>query len=200
MTAERFETDLGPKGAPPLSGETIASMQRLMGRYPQQRSALLPMLYLVQAEHGYVSQEGMRVVADLLGLSRAEVAGVATFYTMFKRRPCGTWLVSVCTNVSCDLAGGRKIFERLREHLGPESIEVTSDGAFTIEEVECLGACDGAPAVQVNYENYERLTEERAIELVDQLRRGAPPQPDRGEPPKTSKEVSRRLSCVEATP
>ena len=200
MTAGRFETDLGPKGASPLSEETIVSMQRLMGRYPKPRSALLPMLYLVQAEHGYVSQEGMREVAGLLGLSRAEVAAVATFYTMFKRRPCGTWLISVCTNVSCALAGGDKVFGALREHLGPESTELTPDGQFTIEEVECLGACDGAPAVQVNYENYERVTTERAIEMVESLRRGAVPQPDRGEPPKTSKEVSRRLSCAEAKP
>src|ERR1043165_4847304 len=155
-------------------------MQKLMGRYPLARSALLPMLYLVQAEHGYVSREGMGEVADLLGLSRAEVAAVATFYTMFKRRPCGRWLVSVCTNVSCDLAGGSKVFEQLREHLGDDATDVTDDGAFTIEEVECLGACDGAPVVQVNYENYERVTPEAAVRLRDALRpRAAPPPPPR---------------------
>lgn len=200
MAAGRFETDLGPKGAAPLSPDTIAAMQRLMGRYPEPRSALLPMLYLVQAEHGYVSQEGMREVAGLLGLFRAEVAAVATFYTMFKRRPCGTWLVSVCTNVSCALAGGRQIYERLAEHLGPESTAMTPDGVFTVEEVECLGACDGAPVVQVNYENYERMTADSTLGLAEALRAGTIPPPARGEPPKTSKEVSRRLSCVEAKP
>ena len=186
--------------ARPLSSETIAAMQRLIGRYPQARSALLPMLYLVQAEHGYVSREGMGEVADLLGLSRAEVAAVATFYTMFKRRPCGTWLVSVCTNVSCDLAGGSKVFEQLREHLGEDATDITADGAFTIEEVECLGACDGAPVVQVNYENYERVAPDAAVALVDALRGGTVPPPSRGAAPGTSTQVSRRLSNIEAQP
>jgi NADH-quinone oxidoreductase subunit E len=196
----RFETDLGPKGAPPLSHDTIAAMQRLMGRYPEQRSALLPMLYLVQAEHGYVSREGMGEVASLLGLSRAEVAAVATFYTMFKRRPCGEWLVSVCTNVSCALAGGQKIYDRVREALGEESTSITPDGLFTVEEVECLGACDGAPVIQVNYENYERINEEQTLQLIESLRAGTVPAPARGAPPEKSREVSRRLSCVEAKP
>jgi NADH-quinone oxidoreductase subunit E len=185
---------------PPLSRDTVAAMQKLMGRYPQPRSALLPMLYLVQAEHAFVSREGMAEVADLLGLSRAEVAAVATFYTMFKRRPCGKWLVSVCTNVSCDLAGGSKIFERLHEHLGDDATAVTADGLFTIEEVECLGACDGAPVVQVNYENYERLTPDGAAELVETLRGGTAPPPTRGVAPGSSAAVSRRLSNIEARP
>ncbi len=191
MAGTRFETDLGPKGAPPLTQETVAAMQRLMGRYPDPRSALLPMLYLVQSEHGYVSMEGMTECASLLGLSRAEVAAVATFYTMFKRRPCGEWLMSVCTNVSCALAGGQKIFDGLRETFGE---------TLSIEEVECLGACDGAPVVQVNYENYERVTEEQVREIVSLLALGTGPPPTRGEKPGTFREVSRRLSCVEAKP
>jgi NADH-quinone oxidoreductase subunit E len=183
--------------APRLSGETIAAMQRLMGRYPQPRSALLPMLYLVQAEHGYVSREGMREVAALLGLSPAEVAAVATFYTMFKRTPCGTWLVSVCTNVSCDLAGGSKVYERARSALGIGPGETTADGLFTVEEVECLGACDGAPVVQVNYENYERVTEDGVAEIIDAIRAGRVPAPSRGEAPKPANDVAKRLSGAE---
>ncbi len=171
-----------------------------MGRYPEPRSALLPMLYLVQAEHGYVSREGMGEIAGLLELSKAEVAAVATFYTMFKRSPCGRWLVSVCTNVSCDLAGGSKIFAWLQEQLGAEALEATRDGQFTIEEVECLAACDGAPAVQVNYENYERMTIDGMQHLVAALRGGFAPPPTRGEVPAPSPEVHRRLSCVEAGP
>jgi NADH-quinone oxidoreductase subunit E len=186
--------------AAPLSAQTVADMQRLMGRYPVARSALLPMLFLVQAEHGYVSREGMAEVAALLELSPAEVAAVATFYTMFKRSPCGTWLVSVCTNVSCDLAGGGRIFKRLKQELGDDALLRTADGAFTLEEVECLGACDGAPVVQVNYENYERLTQEQTLELVNALRAGNPPEPPRGARPGTSDVVHRRMSCVEAKP
>ncbi|MCA1832603.1 MAG: NADH-quinone oxidoreductase subunit NuoE [Actinomycetota bacterium] len=185
---------------PPLSVDTLAAMQKLMGRYPRPRSALLPMLYLVQAEHGFVSREGMKEVGKLLGLSAAEIAAVATFYTMFKRRPCGTWLLSVCTNVSCDLAGGTKIYRRLKEALGAETEETTADGLFTVEEVECLGACDGAPVLQVNYENYEHVTEDLALSLIESLRAGNVPQPTRGERPKESNAVSRRLSSVEAKP
>jgi NADH-quinone oxidoreductase subunit E len=189
-----------PPKAPALSAQTIAEMQRLMGRYPQPRSALLPMLYLVQAEHGFVSREGMREVAGLLGLSNAEVAAVATFYTMFKRAPCGKWLLSVCTNVSCDLAGGARLYNALRDALGPASGSVTPDGLFTLEEVECLGACDGAPVLQVNYENYEGMTADAALALTESLRSGSVPLPSRGTAPLDSKAVSRRLSCVEAKP
>lgn len=192
-------SSLIPK-AHPLTRETVAAMQRLMGRYPHPRSALLPMLYLVQAEHGFVSREGMRETAGLLGLTPAEVAAVSTFYTMFKRAPCGTWLLSVCTNVSCALAGGSKIFHALCDALGTPADETTSDGLFTVEEVECLGACDGAPVMQVNYENYERFTEGQALALVEQLRGGRVPPPTRGEAPSDSKATSRRLSCREATP
>ena len=198
MTTTHVGRPLPP--ASPLTSDTIAKMQRLMGRYPEPRSALLPMLYLAQAEHGYVSRSAMIEIASLLDLSPAEVAAVSTFYTMFKRSPCGTWLVSVCTNVSCDLAGGTKIFEALKEALGPESGDITPDGLFTVEEVECLAACDGAPLLQINYENYERITTEGALALIESLKRGEVPPPTRGEKPKTSAETSHRLSCVEAKP
>lgn len=189
-------------GAPapgPLSARAREAADRLIGRYPHPRSALLPLLYLVQAEHGAVTREGMGEVAEMLGLSKAEVAAVATFYTMFKRHGCGTYLVSVCTNVSCALAGGQRLYERLSADLGVEDQGTTLDGRVTLESVECLAACDGAPVVQVNYENYERLTEEGASELVGRLRAGEePPPPTRGETPRPSAEVHWRLSCAEA--
>lgn len=185
-----------PKPAP-LSEETLAAMDRLIARYPVPRSALLPMLYLVQAEHGYVSDEGISTCARLLGLTKAEVAAVSTFYTMFKRAPVGRWLISVCTQPPCALAGGRAVVRRLEGELGVRCGETTPDGEITLEEVECLCACDGAPVVQVNYENYERVSEAGAVELLARLRANDPPAGARGEPPRPSSEVHRRLSGLE---
>lgn len=182
---------------PPMSGETLAAMQRLVSRYPEPRSALLPMLYLVQAEHGYVSGEGIATCARLLGLTKAEVAAVSTFYTMFKRAPVGDWLISVCTQPPCALAGGTAIVRRLESELGVRCGQTTDDRTFTLEEVECLCACGGAPVLQVNYENYERLTADGAIELLARLRANDPPPGARGEAPKPSAETHRRLSGIE---
>jgi NADH-quinone oxidoreductase subunit E len=166
-----------------LSEDLRRRADELVGRYPTSRSALLPLLYLVQAEEGYVTREGMQEVAEILGLTTAEVEAVATFYTMFKKTPTGRWLVSVCTNVSCALAGARELYERGRTELGEDSSVVTEDGEFTLEEVECLAACDQAPVVQVNYCNYYRVTEDRLLELLERLRAGEPLEPDAGPPP-----------------
>lgn len=182
---------------PPPSEETLLAMRRLVERYPVPRSALMGMLYLVQAEHGYVSEEGIAVCARMLGLTKAEVAAVATFYTMYKREPVGRWLVSVCTQPPCALAGGTKILRRYAEELGIPIGGTTADAAISIEEVECLCACDGAPVLQVNYENYERLTLDQALELLERLRRDDPPPGARGEAPAPSPEVHRRLSGIE---
>jgi NADH-quinone oxidoreductase subunit E len=162
-----------------LSEELRARARDLIDRYPEARSALLPLLYLVQAEQGHVSREGMVEVADLLGLTTAEVEAVATYYTMFRKAPTGRWLISVCTNLSCALTGGRRVFERAREATGDGS----GDGPFTVEEVECLGACDAAPVVQVNYCNYDRVTEDGVAALVERLRSDDVPDPSRGPKP-----------------
>lgn len=183
---------------PPLSERFHADARKLIERYPEPRSALLPLLYLVQAEHGFVSLEGQGEVARLLGLTKAEVAAVATFYTMFKREPQGRWLVSVCTQPSCYLAGGAALAERLQTELGIRCGETTGDGAVSLEDVECLCACDGAPVFSVNYENYERMSVDEAVELVRGLRVGQEPPPGaRGERPQESGAVSRRLSGLE---
>ena len=176
-----------------LSGDIRARAEEIVGRYPEPRSALLPLLYLVQAEEGYVTREGMQEVGEVLGLTTAEVEAVATFYTMFKKTPTGRWLVSVCTNVSCGLAGGRVLYERLRDELGPDAGAVTEDG-FTAEEVECLGACDAAPVVQVNYCSYDRMTEEGLVDLVAKLRAGQPPPPSRGPAPRSHDATARVLA------
>ena len=185
--------------APPLSERFHEEARKAVARYPQgqARSALLPMLYLAQAEQGYVSSTAMREIADLLGITHSQVAAVATFYTMFKREPQGKWLVSVCTHPSCALAGGARLKERLEQELGIVCGETAGD--VSLEEVECLCACDGAPVFSVNYENYERLTVDDAVSLVTRLRSGEQPPPGaRGEVPPEFGAVNHRLSGVEA--
>jgi NADH-quinone oxidoreductase subunit E len=181
----------------PLTEEFHRAAKQIISRYPpgQSRSALLPLLYLAQSEHGFVSPQAMREIGWLLGLSRAEVGAVATFYTMFKRDQQGRWLVSVCTQPSCAMAGGRALLERLQETLTVASGETTEDRAISLEEVECLCACDGAPVFQINYENYERMSVDDAVELIGALRGGVtPPAGARGEVPEEFKPVSRRMA------
>jgi NADH-quinone oxidoreductase subunit E len=152
----------------------------IIGRYPQPRSALLPLLHLLQAEEGYVSPDGIEWAADRLGLTTAEVAGVVSFYTMYKRRPVGDYHVGICTNTLCAIMGGDAIFAALKEHLGVGNDETTEDGKVTLEHIECNAACDFAPVVMVNWEFFDNQTPESAKELVDRLRAGDPPAPTRG--------------------
>jgi NADH-quinone oxidoreductase subunit E len=161
----------------PLTEPTLARVEELIARYPRRRSALLPLLFLLQAEDGYVSPAGVAQVADLLGLTKAEVGAVATFYTMFRRRPVGRYLVSVCRTLSCELRGSREIAAAVAERLDVPLGGTDASGMVTIEEVECLAACDGAPVLQVNTENYERITREQALELVERLLAGEVPPP-----------------------
>jgi NADH-quinone oxidoreductase subunit E len=154
----------------------------IIGRYPRSRSALLPLLHLVQAEEGYVSDDGIAFCAEQLALAEAEVAAVASFYTMFKRRPVGEYHVGVCTNALCAVMGGDAIFASLREHLGIGNDETTADGKVSLEHVECNAACDYAPVVMVNWEFFDNMTPRSAREVVDGLRAGAEIAPTRGAP------------------
>lgn len=163
-----------------LSEKTIAELHELAGRYPQSRSALLPMLHLVQSEQGRVTAEGIEVCGRILGLTEAEVSAVATFYTMYKRRPMGRHHVGVCTNTLCAVMGGDEIFERLSGHLDVGNDETSEDGQITLERVECNAACDFAPVMMVNWEFFDNQTPESAIEVVDQLRAGETVQSTRG--------------------
>lgn len=181
-----------------FSEEARLHADELIARYPHTRSALLPLLYLVQAEQGYVTREGMQEVGELLDLTTAEVEAVATYYTMFKKAETGRWLISVCTNVSCALAGAKKVYRRAVAELGEDATTRTEDGAFTVEEVECLAACDAAPVVQVNYCNYDRVGEERIAELIGQLRNDEVPEPSRGPKPLPHDETARLLSGMGA--
>jgi NADH-quinone oxidoreductase subunit E len=179
-----------------FSQDTKDRAQAIMARYPatKERSALLPLLHLVQAEEGYVSPRGVAFCAETLGLTKAEVGAVATFYTMYKRRPTGDYLVSVCTNTMCDVLGGQKIFDRLAGHLAVGHDETTADGKITLEHAECLAACDYGPAVTVNYDFFDGLDPETAVGLVDQLRAGQRPKPSRSPRLCTLKEMQIQLA------
>jgi NADH-quinone oxidoreductase subunit E len=152
----------------------------IIARYPVPRSALLPMLHLVQSEEGFVSPDGIAFCAEQLGLTTAEVAAVATFYTMYKRHPNGTYTVGVCTNTLCAVLGGDEIYRTLSEHLGVGHDETTPDGAVTLERIECNAACDYAPVVMVNWEFFDNQTPESARDLTDRLRAGETVAPTRG--------------------
>ena len=162
--------------------ETIRDEARqLIARYPKPRSALLPILHLVQSEEGYVTSDGIALCAELLGLTKAEVGAVATFYTMYKRRPTGDYHVGVCTNTLCAVMGGDAIYTALKEHLDVDGQDaVTDDGKVSLEHVECNAACDYAPVVMVNWEFFDNQTPESAKGLVDDLRAGRPVKPTRG--------------------
>ena len=159
---------------------------QIIARYPQSRSALLPLLHLVQSVQGYVSQAGIVFCAEQLEITNAEVTAVATFYTMYKRKPGGEHLVSVCTNTLCAALGGDDIYARLRKRLGVGHEETAGrpgePGSITLEHAECLAACDLAPVLQVNYEFYDKQTPDSAAQLVDALRKGDRPAPTRGAP------------------
>ncbi len=169
-----------------LSHEARARLEpdaaQIIGRYPRPRSALLPLLHLVQAEEGYVSADGIAFCAGQLGLSEAEVTAVVSFYTMYKRRPIGDYHVGVCTNTLCAVMGGDAIFADLREYLGVGNDETTADGKVSLEHLECNAACDYAPVVMVNWEFFDNMTPASARELVDRLRAGEPVAPTRGAP------------------
>ncbi|MER6613399.1 NADH-quinone oxidoreductase subunit NuoE [Streptomyces xantholiticus] len=171
-----------------------ADAKEIIARYPGSRSALLPLLHLVQSEEGHVTRTGMRFCADLLDLTTAEVTAVATFYTMYRRKPSGEYQVGVCTNTLCAVMGGDAIFEELKEHLGVGNNETTEDGKVTLEHIECNAACDFAPVVMVNWEFFDNQTPESAKKLVDDLRAGEQVSPTRGAPLCTYKETARILA------
>ena len=177
-----------------LSSTTYAELKEIAARYPQPRSGLLPMLHLVQASEGRITPEGIEACAEILGISAADVSGVATFYTMYKRRPVGEYHVGVCTNTLCAVMGGDAIFERLKEHLDVGNDETTDDGKITLEHIECNAACDYAPVMMVNWEFMDNMTPESATQLVDDLREGTEVRSTRGPRIATWREVERVLA------
>jgi NADH-quinone oxidoreductase E subunit len=156
------------------SDQAEAAAAEVLSKYPQKRSAMMPLLYIAMNEDGYLTEDGMRRVAELTGVTPAQVQSVASFYTMYKREPVGDYLVSVCTSISCWLLGADDVLHAVEEAAGAPAGARTGDGLMTVEHVECIGACGGAPAVQVNYETIEGVTPEKSKELVEWLRNARP--------------------------
>lgn len=177
-----------------ITEATMEEMRSIAARYPQARSALLPMLHLVQSVEGRVTPAGIEACAEILGLSAADVSGVATFYTMYKRRPMGEYHVGICTTALCAIMGGDEVYARLQDHLGIANDETTEDGKITLEHVECNAACDFAPVMMINWEFFDNTTPEQAVDVVDQLRAGAEVQSTRGARVCTWKEAERVLA------
>jgi NADH-quinone oxidoreductase subunit E len=163
-----------------FSPEDLNIMDSIIKRYPRPRSAIMPLLHFVQSKAGYVTNEGIELIAKQLELEAAEVTAVSTFYTQYKPSAIGEYHVGVCTNTLCAVMGGDAIFASLKEHLGVENDGVTEDGKVSLEHIECNAACDYAPVVMANWEFYDNQTVESAKELVDSMRAGNPKPPTRG--------------------
>ena len=156
------------------SEATRERARQIMSRYPEKRSALMPLLYLAMAEEGHLTEAGMEEVAGWCGITPAQVQSVASFYTMYKRERTGRYLISWCTSISCMLLGGDDVLHAVEDESGVPHGETDEEGLISVEHVECIGACGGAPAVQVNYELIEGVSAEKGRELVKWLRRGRP--------------------------
>ena len=202
-----IDLQLGPRPdepGPPIGGPLTylpdveaalsADAAVIIARYPQPRSALLPLLHLVQSQDGYLTAAGIAFCATQLGLTDAEVTAVATFYTMYRRAPTGEYLVGVCTNALCAIMGGDAILEALENHLGICPGQTTDDDKITLEHIECNAACDYAPVVMVNWEFFDNQTPSGSCDLVDRLRSGEPVSATRGGPIGSFTECARALA------
>jgi NADH-quinone oxidoreductase subunit E len=155
-----------------LTEANLAIAHEIIGRFPRPKSALIPLLHLAQEQDGYVTDDAMRHIAELLGITPAEVLGTCSFYEMFKLEPVGRYLVNICTNISCQLMGAWELLEHAEHTLGIKPGGTTDDGLFTLEDVECIAACTEAPCLQVNYRYRYTVTPEQFDQLVDDLRAG----------------------------
>lgn len=152
-----------------LSGEFLARARETISGYPQPRSALIPLLHIAQEQDGHLTEDAMQHIAELVGLTAAEVMGTATFYDMLFTEPVGRWLVSVCTNIACLLNGGYELLDHAEAKLGVTPGATTADGRFTLEEVECIARCDEAPCLAVNWRYFGRVTNDGFDQLVGDL-------------------------------
>lgn len=177
-----------------IDESTMAELRELAGRYPQPRSALLPMLHLVQSVDGRVSPAGIEACAEVLGITAAQVSGVATFYTMYRRRPGGKHHVGVCTTALCAVMGGDALLDKVSAKLGIHPDETTADGTFSLERLECNAACDFAPVMMVNWEFMDNMTPEKAEGLLDDLAAGREVKATRGATITSWREAERVLA------
>ncbi|MDR1833897.1 MAG: NADH-quinone oxidoreductase subunit NuoE [Propionibacteriaceae bacterium] len=163
-----------------IDERTMAELQEIAQRYPQPRSGLMPMLHLLQSVEGYVSDAGAEAVAELLGLTVAQVLGVATFYTQYRRQPGGKHQVGICATALCAVMGGDAVYQAVSDHLGIEDGQTSEDGLFSLERVECNAACDFAPVMMLNWEFMDNMTPEKAVKILEDLAAGREVQPRRG--------------------
>jgi len=155
-----------------LTEANVAIARDIIGRFPRPKSALIPLLHLAQEQDGHVTESAMEHIAELIDVTPAEVYGTGTFYEMFKFEPVGTYLVNVCTNISCQLAGAWELLEHAEERLGVRAGSTTPDGVFTLEDVECIAACTEAPCLQVNYRYRNQVSAADFDQLIDDLAAG----------------------------
>lgn len=166
--------DAVPQSGPTIfSPELAARFDKLVTLYPVRRSALVPMLLYAQDEIGYLSDAAIEEIAWRIGITVLDVRNVLTYYSMLRTKPIGKYNVQVCTNISCMLRGGKELFEHCERRLGIGHKQTTADGIFSLEEVECIGACSWAPAIQVNYDFHENLTPEAMDAVLEQYRNKA---------------------------
>ncbi|MEA2556675.1 MAG: NADH-quinone oxidoreductase subunit [Actinomycetota bacterium] len=180
-----------------FEGSVLDDARAVIARYPKggERSALMPLLYLAQAVDGRVTNDALVEIGKLLGITTAEVEAVATFYSMYRLRPTGTHVVNVCTNLACALRGAKDVYEEAHRAAEMEhGQEVSDDGVLTLHEEECLGLCDFAPAVQINFADHDNVSPQRIRELIMSLREGSVPEPARGPAMKSFRHASRVLA------
>ncbi|QTG75894.1 NADH-quinone oxidoreductase subunit NuoE [Trueperella pecoris] len=183
---------------PEVEARLRADAAEVVARYPEQRSAIMPLLHLIQSEDGFCSPRGIKLVADILDLTRAQVSAVATFYSQYRRHPNGEYNVGVCTNALCAVMGGDAIWEELSAYVGVGHDQTTEDGKITLEQLECNAGCDYAPVVMVNWEFFDNQTPASAKQIVDDIRAGKDIHPTRGAAKvHTFKEISRVLAGFE---
>ena len=152
----------------------IDKAKEIIDMYPQKRSALGPLLYLAQEKDGYISNDSIVEISNLIGITEVQVKSVASFYSMYKEEQTGKYLLSVCKSISCEINDSRSVIDSVKNFTGLENYETDNDKVFTFEEVECIGACGGAPAVQVNYETVEGLTPEKSLQMCEWLKEQRP--------------------------
>ena len=180
-----------------ISETTRAQMREVLAGYPRKRSALMPLLHLAQADEGYISQDGIAIVAEMIELTEAEVTAVATFYTMYLKRESGRVRVGVCINSLCAVLGGDAIWESLVDHCGVGNHQTTEDGAVTLERIECQAACTHAPVMTANWEFLDDMTVEKAKQVVDDVRAGRPVHSTRGPVVRTFTDAERTIAGVD---
>lgn len=177
-----------------ITETTRSQMREVLARYPRKRSALMPLLHLVQSDDHHISDEGISAVAELVELTDAEVTAVATFYTMYLKQKSGRVRVGVCVNSLCAVLGGDAIWDSLTDHCGVGNNETTDDGAVTLERIECQAACTHAPVMTANWEFFDDMTVEKAKQLVDDVRAGRPVQSTRGPVVRTFAEAEQTIA------